>query len=366
VIFSGEEWAAGERRDWVSGPERKGLLKSGKAYDNRFRTFPDPNTSNPLTFAALGDFGVGVSKPSTSTRRQREVAVALERISIERNVRLILTTGDNIYARTVLGIPVGSSGDEDDDWFFTFYQPYRYIINRIPVYPSIGNHDSSESEASDDRDQMLDNFFINTRFSGEESAVNASFGPGVFYKFNFGSDIEFICLDTTRKSPFSVDWFFEHPNHQRFLNAAFPVSTGNVVGVPRWRIPFSHHPPFTAGPNHTNSRSMNRHLVPLFERSCVRAVFSGHEHNFQHSRAGGIDYFVTGAGAKVNPVEPSAFDAAHTVSWAASSHFVLVDVTQDTMIVTPLAEPDPSGRISVLLRHTPRGDVVSTPIIIRR
>ena len=365
VIVSGEEWAAGERRDWVSGPGGKGLMKSGKTYDNRFRTFPHPDISSPLTFAALGDFGVGVSKPSTSTRRQQEVALALERISIERNVRLILTTGDNIYARTFLGIPVASSGDEDDDLFFTFYQPYRYIINRIPVYPSIGNHDSGETEASDDREQMLDNFFINTRFSGEESAGNASFGPGVFYKFKFGSDIEFICLDTTRKSRFSTDRFFEHPNHQRFLNAAFPVSTENATHVPKWRIPFSHHPPFTAGPNHSNSRSMNRHLVPLFERSGVRAVFSGHEHNFQHSRSGGIDYFVTGAGAKVNRLDPSAFDAAHTVSWSGASHFVLVDVTEDQMTVTPIGELDPTGGISVLRRRNPRGDEVDTPIIIR-
>ena len=104
--------------------------------------------SASLTFAVLGDFGTGVRKPSRPEKRQREVAGVLDRAIDERGVRLIITTGDNIYAgKTFLGLPVGATGDEDDDWFFTFYQPYRYIINRIPVYPSVGNHDSGESEA---------------------------------------------------------------------------------------------------------------------------------------------------------------------------------------------------------------------------
>jgi hypothetical protein len=91
----------------------------------------------PLTFAVIGDFGTGVRKPSTPDRRQREVAAALEAAIGPEDIRLLLTTGDNIYAgRTLLGIPVGSTGDEDDDWFFTFFQPYRYIVNRIPSIPA--------------------------------------------------------------------------------------------------------------------------------------------------------------------------------------------------------------------------------------
>ena len=40
-------------------------------------------------------------------------------------------------------------------------------------------------------------------------------------------------------------------------------------------------------------------LLPLFRTGGIRAVFSGHEHNFQHSHDEGIDYFITGAGSKV-------------------------------------------------------------------
>ena len=76
------------------------------------------------------------------------------------------------------------------------------------------------------------------------------------------------------------------------------VRQGSGAGTPRWRIPFTHHPPFSAGPQHHNTKEMVR-LIPLFERSGVKVVFSGHEHNFQHSRTDGIDYFVSGAAGKV-------------------------------------------------------------------
>ena len=173
VFVDGREWAAGPRRDWQAG-EGQGMVESGREYVNRFRTHPRPDTAADLTFAAIGDFGTGVRRVSTAGRRQREVAAALAAAVDREDVRLLLTTGDNIYAgRTLLGVPLGATGDEDDDWFFTFYQPYRYVVNRIPVYPCIGNHDGNETEVNDDRDQIMDNFFLAERLQGEEAAGRA-------------------------------------------------------------------------------------------------------------------------------------------------------------------------------------------------
>lgn len=209
------------------------------------------------------------------------MAAALEGAVDREGVRLLLTTGDNIYAgRTLLGIPVGATGDEDDDWFFTFYQPYRYLINRIPVYPSIGNHDGNETEINDDRDQIMDNFYLMERLMGEEAAGRASIGPGLFYRFRFGSQIELVCLDTSRRS-----------------------------------------------------------------------LLSGHEHNFQHARVDGIDYFVTGGGGKVRTGRPDGFTAAGTRAWAPVAHFLLVRIEGTRADVTavgedgrPLPALDPSGQ----------------------
>jgi tartrate-resistant acid phosphatase type 5 len=358
VFVKNEEWAEGERWDW--SPEAGALAQSGGRYDNRFRTFPDPRIRAPLTFAVIGDFGVGMKKVSP-TRRQQQVADALRLAVDTQDVRLLLTTGDNIYAgQKLLGIPIGATGADDDDWFFTFFQPYRYIINRIPVYPSIGNHDTDETDGCDDRTQVEDNFYLCERLAGEEAAGRASFKPGLFYRFRFGADIEFVCLDTSKEAFFRRSRLFALPKHWEFVEQAFPVSGDPVV----WRIPFAHHPPFSAGPQHHNTRSM-RPLLPLFRRSGVRAMFSGHEHNFQHAIVDGIEYFVTGAAGRARAETPDRFDEARTNSWSAQCHFLLVAIEGATMLVRAIGEQGVAdGQLTDIVRRDARGQVVAQPLRI--
>ena len=86
----------------------------------------------------------------------------------------------------------------------------------MPVYPSIGNHDAAESEECDDRAQVEDNFYLRERLAGEEAAGRASFGPGLFYRFRYGADIEFVCIDTSKESFFRGHRLFEFPKHWAF------------------------------------------------------------------------------------------------------------------------------------------------------
>ena len=362
VIVHDEAWGSGERWDWTPG-ESQGLVQHGGTYVNEFRTFPDPDAAatGPLTFMVVGDYGTGMRK-STPTRRQREVALAMQRAFDTHDVRLILTAGDNIYAgRRILGLPVlaSNTGDEDDDWFFTFFQPYRYMINRVPVYPCIGNHDTAETEEHDDRDQLLDNMYIRERLAADEVADRSSIDPGLFYRFRYGRDIEFICLDTSKEGFFHGKRLFEYPSHWAWIERTF-ADADRVT----WRLPFCHHPPFCAGPQHRNTDRMER-LLPLFTAGGVRAVFSGHEHNFQHSRTGGIDYFVTGAGSKVRTGAPTHFDEAHTVSWADTAHFLLVTIAGNSMTVRAVGELD-GEEIADVTRYTPQGTVETRPITVIR
>ena len=362
VFVKGQEWASGERWDWSAAD--KALIQAGQRYDNRFRTNPDPmQPAASLSFAVIGDFGIGVKRDSP-TRRQQKVANAIRRAVDLHDVRLVLTTGDNIYAGVrLLGVPIGGTGDEDDDWFFTYFQPYRYVINRVPVFPSIGNHDANETEEHDDRAQVEDNFYLRERLiGGEEAAGRASFCPGLFYRFRYGSDVEFICLDTSKEEFFRGRRLFEYPKHWEFLEAAFPADRSG----PLWRIPFCHHPPYCAGPQHKNTRSMQR-LIPLFQRSGVKVLFCGHEHNFQHSLADGIHYIISGAGGKLRRTPPDAFEEAHTVSWATECHFVLVRIEGDRMSVRPLGELETLDREPPdIARYDPAQRPYAVPIEIVR
>ena len=366
VTVNGEPWGEGELLDWVVVDGEGGLAAMGGTYDNRFRTHVHPVESAPLTFAVLGDFGVGVRKSSTPNNQQREVAAALTRSVTDAGVRLILTTGDNIYAaKKLLGIPLGATGDEDDDWFFTFYQPYRYIINRVPFYPSVGNHDSGEIELeNDDRGQLMDNFFLGERFDTPEMAPFASVGPGLFYRFRFGADIEFVCLDTSKASPLPGDRFFMHPKHRAFLDEAFSAAPG--PDKPIWQVPFAHHPPYCCGPGHHNSSSVIKHLTPRFQQAGVRVSFWGHEHNFQHSIADAVHYFVTGGGGKVSVKAPEAnrFASAFTNSWAGAGHFLLIQVKGPQMTILPVGALSADGALQPITLSNPAGQPVPTPIVI--
>ena len=354
-----EVWGSGVRWDW--DPAVQGLVQQDGEYRHEFRTFPDPQQplDEPFSFAVIGDFGTGVRRPSTPIRRQREVARALARAVDRHGVRLILTTGDNIYAANRFLLWTKDSGGEDDDWFFTFFQPYRYAINRIPVCPSIGNHDSRETEECDDREQVLDNFYLRARLATEEAAGRASLGPGLFYRFRVASDVEFVCIDTSKEHFFRRGRLFEYPKHREFLRAAFPSAADGGI---RWRIPFCHHPPFCAGPQHHNTDRMEA-VVDLFERGGVRACFSGHEHNFQHSYWNGINYFVSGAGSKIRSGTPGRMDEAHTVSWAPACHFLLVTIDGGTMTVRAIGE-DTGGELQDIERFDPAANRLSGPIAV--
>jgi hypothetical protein len=170
-----------------------------------------------------------------------------------------------------------------------------------------------------------------------------------------------VCIDTSKESFFRGHRLFEFPKHWEFVDASFPASTGEPI----WRIPFAHHPPFSAGPRHHNTESMAR-LVPLFQRAGVRVMFAGHEHNFQHSRADGIDYFVTGAAGRAREGMPDRFEEAHTESWSAACHFLLVRIDGDRMVVRAIGEGTAGEpALTDIIRHDRQGAVLTPAIEIR-
>ena len=133
-----------------------------------------------------------------------------------------------------------------------------------------------------------------------------------------------------------------------------------------WRIPFAHHPPYSAGPQHHNTREMTQ-LLPLFNRAGVAVMFSGHEHNVQHSQADGIDYFVTGAAGKFRGATPDGFDEARTQSWSNLCHFLLAKIEGDRMTVRAIGGRDDAAATLVdIQRWTPDATPLMAPMPLRR
>jgi tartrate-resistant acid phosphatase type 5 len=348
VVLHDREWAKSPLLDWIPNA---GLLDQGKTYINEFRTFPLSEPSEPFSFAVIGDFGVGVKNGNRGKKCQYATSLALYEAFKKFGLRFIITTGDNIYHEGL------RSGDVDDHWFFTYFQPYRYVINRIPVFPCIGNHDTAETkfESSDDRKEIYDNFYIRPRFQQLENSLD----PGCFYTFRYGPSVEFLCLDTSKNTWPIGKRMFQMKQHQNFLERHFSPRSRD-----HWRIVFEHHPPFSAGPQHYKwGSSIQRELVPLWEQSGVRVVFAGHEHNFQYVEKNGVHYFLTGGGGKFKKSPPGKLEKIGTGCWGGNSccHFLVVRMQGKKMELWPVCCLNEKGELQYLELYGERTDL---PIVV--
>ena len=253
---------------------------------------------------------------------------------------------------------IGSgSGSHDGDWWSSFYAPYRYVISRVPVYPSVGNHDTSDSEQSDDRDQMYDNFHTATRFPGD---AQSSVDPGLHYRVAWGADLELVAVDTSEASDLGAHRYFQDPEHLEWLRDTFTRKG------PRWRIPFSHHPTYCAGPHHDNDDEILETLVPLYRDNGVRVVLAGHEHNFQLAEADGITHVLTGAGGNLREELPTRFEDSRTTAWAVQAHALLVDVDGDELRLTPVSGVRADGALERMTAQRPDGQIAAPPFVVRQ
>ena len=359
VVVDGEEWAAGERWDW--GPDPRGgydLSQAGGRYDLRFRTWPEPDAPTPsLAFVALGDYGVGIRSDSESSRRQRRIADTLAAVVEGKDARFVISLGDNVY-KGESGDVDDETGGEDDDWYSSFFQPYRYVLARVPFFPAIGNHDTTDTEGSDDRAQMEDNLHLATRF---DQPGRSYVGPGLFYSVRHGRDVELVCFDTSLDSDEDdVHRHFQSERPQRWLAERFAGPDR-----PRWQIPFSHHPAYCAGPHHDDDEEILESVVPHFDRADVRLVLAGHEHNFQIGEVDRRTYVVSGAGGKIRDELPDRLGERGVDAWAAHSHLLLVELSGDRAELTPISGLGPDGAFELMTARTADGGIRRPPFLVQ-
>ncbi|MGI9031667.1 MAG: purple acid phosphatase family protein [Ilumatobacteraceae bacterium] len=363
ISVDGRPWADGERCDWqLDGDgdgDGGGLVRSGRRYDLRLRTHPRSDDPAPVAVLAIGDYGVGIVNGDDG-RRQLAVARSLEHLADRHAVRALVSLGDNIYHGPE--DQLAQTGDEDDDWYFTFYAPYRYLIDHLPMYPTAGNHDGVDEEDNDDRAQLKDNFHLAGRFMTAGAEGLASCDPGLFYRVPIGGLLELVCVDTTWGDDLGHH-FFDDEQHREWLDATFPP-LGDGTSLPRWRIPFCHHPPWCAGPHHDGQVEQLPALVPRYERSGVRLVLSGHEHNFQHSVHGALHHIVSGAGAKLDERRPTQWATAETQAWAAEAHCLLIEAEPSRLVVTPWGVPGADGDPVALMAEDAHGAAVAAGFVI--
>ena len=258
-----------------------------------FQSATGADTSS-VHFTAMGDFGTGGSL-------QSKVLALLGQNG--RAGEFLLTLGDNAY----------SSGTEAE-FQSNMFKPMAALLRNTPLFPTPGNHEYITQNAK----PYLDNFYL---------PANNPAGTERYYSFDWGP-VHFVSLDSNCLS---------YPTSEctKALQQAW-VKQDLAATTRPWKVVFFHHPLWSSG-EHGSSTSMRNAFAAIFEQYGVDLVLTGHDHNYERSKAmkgdavaasgaKGIPYLVVGSGgATLRP-----FGTSSQPSWSAfrdNSNVGYLDVT---------------------------------------
>ncbi|KPQ01043.1 MAG: putative phosphohydrolase [Bacteroidetes bacterium HLUCCA01] len=182
-----------------------------------------------------------------------------------------------------------SPGNDIFKWIFEFFAPARSLLERVPVFGVLGNHE---------------------RNAGEYYKLTGYPDPGYYYAFDAG-DIRFFMIDTNKDVTAGTEQYL-------WLDEQLAASPA------RWNIVVHHHPPYSSDENDygdtwtgtsTRGHLRLRDLAGLYERHGVPLVISGHIHTYERTwpiyegrvdTDGGVTYVITGgAGGPLENPSPT-------------------------------------------------------------
>jgi 3',5'-cyclic AMP phosphodiesterase CpdA len=257
---------------------------------SRFRTAPADEDS-PFSFAVVGDSGDGGGA-------QLKVAGLLGRLRPD----LILHAGDVVYPR-------GAEKDYDR----RFFAPYRALIEEVPIFPVLGNHDVLHRNGA----AFLHNFHPPLHSPGSTKR---------FYSFDWGG-AHFVALDSEL---YHEDRGANLKEQKAFLEQDLEATDK------RWKFAFLHRSVYSSS-RHGPDEKIREDLEPLFAHHGVDIVFSGHDHVYERTvPIKGVTYMVSGGGGRRLY---RAGKGKLTARSRSAHHAVLVHVHASRLLLE-VVEPD--------------------------
>lgn len=243
-------------------------------------------TAKSLKFCVYGD-----------TRDGHEIHKRIVALMLKQNPDLIVQTGDLVR-----------TGSDNSLWAI-YDEITGEARKKVPFYSARGNHDVGGT--------------------GYEERVTSPYTSGnkLYYSFDKAS-CHFIALAIDTKSAYDAEsaqykWLIEDLESTK-------------KSKPAHIFVFFHVPPYSIG-SHGSDLDVRKVLCPVFQKYGVRAVLTGHDHNYYRTTREGITYIVTGGGGAslydVHPdqaIEGDKFEKVHNC--------VVVEVKDKTVSFTALRD----------------------------
>lgn len=288
------------------GTEYRYRITTGRERDSGERCFRTlPAAPERFRLIALGDARTNPEDWHKVSQRIYEE---------EEDALFIIGTGD--YA---------ADGSQYDQWVNQFFGPGRDLLSRVPMWPSIGNHERTREyvESPPPGQEERSHYFSLFELPGNER----------WYRVDYRYVTLLVIDSNSQMAPGheQYDWIVEQlkSERRRFTLAVF------------------HHPPYTSGPHGRlnpdgtpRERAMDqgqRFLVPLFEMYGVDLVLNGHDHIYERSHKNGVYYVVTGGAGAPLYAPGSAPNPYRQVS-ASANHYTALDVDNSSITLTAIGK----------------------------
>ncbi len=264
-------------------------IRVGDAFSDRTHPFRTPaDGGDTLRFVVMGDSGSGCAA-------QYRVAYQMQLAAPE----IVVSVGDVAYKH-------GTADEVRTRYFY----PYATLVDRIPFFIAMGNHDVER----DGGRPLLDALVLPTNDrNGSERFYSIDRGPCHF---------AFLDSNVSLEDSGQVEWLTEDLARSQA----------------RWKFVVLHNPVYSTSVWGTNETLVDL-LCPVFEANGVDMVFSGHEHTYMRSRpilegevvdeGHRVTYVITGGGggSRIDPVS----DGPIVASCKAVHHFVLIEIDGGTL-----------------------------------
>jgi len=223
---------------------------------------------------------------------QTEVAAVMGRVATSVDAAAIVSVGDNFY-------PDGVASVHDHQWQSSFEQIYTAHSLHVPWIVAAGNHDYHGSvQAQIDYTSISRRWYMPARYF-DTTLVEEHDGDTV--------SVLLLVIDT---NPFQKGYRNTSPSEYSDVDQQDTTAQRRMIdsvlrnSKATWKIVIGHHPMYSGGKRRGKTQDMIDAFHQSFQELGVHAYFAGHEHDLQHHDDGsGVQYFVSGAGSEVRPVD---------------------------------------------------------------
>ena len=242
-----------DTRYYYAVGDASGIL-TGNNDSTYFETNPPAGTAVPFTAWVQGD-------PGTGGNIQRATRDGFYTYMGGEPIDLMLVLGDNAY----------DDGKQSEYQKAFFENMYEDLIDKMVVWPTLGNHDAVSANSADESGPYYDIFTLPT--NGEAGGYPS--GTEAYYSFDY-SNVHFVVLnsvDVDRSDSSAMAIWLEQDLQE--VNSD-------------WIVAYFHHPIYSGAHNNESDdgneeMEMRMNFLPILEAYDVDLVLFGDTHNYQRS-----------------------------------------------------------------------------------